>query len=113
MIRGSCRSGSRSRAISGEIASQPTNESISTAAARPIAHQPCGANGVQCSTAGLRRAPRPRPPITSTTSTPTSAELHAAADARPATVMASTTTASSTAASATVARGPPPTSSRT
>ena len=47
MTRGNCRPGSRNRAVSGATASQPANDSMSTAAARPIAPQPCGANGVQ------------------------------------------------------------------
>ncbi|HMG62372.1 MAG TPA: hypothetical protein VK599_05435, partial [Streptosporangiaceae bacterium] len=47
MTRGSCRAGLANRAVSGATASQPTNDSISVAAARPMASQPCGANGVQ------------------------------------------------------------------
>lgn len=47
MIRGSCRPGFASCAVSGAIASHPTNDSISTDAAPPTADQPCGANGAQ------------------------------------------------------------------
>ena len=47
MTRGSSRSGLPNRLVSGATASQPTNDSISVAAARPIAPQPCGANGAQ------------------------------------------------------------------
>lgn len=47
MTRGSCRAGSANREVSGATASQPTNDSISVDAARPIDGQPCGANGTQ------------------------------------------------------------------
>jgi hypothetical protein len=49
ITRGSCRSASRRRAVIGAIASHPTNDSMSTVPAVPIADQPCGANGVQLS----------------------------------------------------------------
>jgi hypothetical protein len=45
--RGSCRAGLANRVVSGATASQPTNDSISVAAACPTASQPCGANGCQ------------------------------------------------------------------
>src|SRR5256885_7502149 len=55
----------RSRPVSGATASQPTNESISVAAARPTDSQPCGANGVQL--AGRAAGAQPATAVTTTT----------------------------------------------
>src|SRR5439155_97421 len=54
----------RSRPVSGATASQPTNESISVAAARPTDSQPCGANGVQL--AGRAAGAEPATAVTTT-----------------------------------------------
>ena len=85
--------------MSGAIASQPTKEKITTAAARPTAVQPCGANGVQL----LARAD-PAEPITATAtitiSTPTSTSWADVVVRAPPSPSASTT--SSTAAATAV-----------
>ena len=86
MIRGSCRPGSRNRATSGEMASHPTKDSISTDAARPTDHQPCGANGVQFSTRACGAAPSTAT-ATRTASTATSASCTPPRTARPASAM--------------------------
>ncbi len=71
MTRGSCRPGSRKRRVSGATASHPTNESISVAAACPIAAQPCGANGAQLLTRAAGADPATATTMM-TTSSPTS-----------------------------------------
>ena len=57
ITRVSCRRGSRNRVVSGATASQPTKESISSAAAWPTAVHPCGANGAQFAARAIGAAP--------------------------------------------------------
>jgi len=111
MIRGSWRAGSRSRAVSGAMASQPTKDSMSTEAALPTEAQPCGANGVQCAALAARADPATAT-STSATSTPTSANCTDVLAHAPPKVSTSTTASSAAAASTPVSR-PPPSSSAT
>jgi len=111
MIRGSWRAGSRSRAVSGAMASQPTNDSISTEAAPPSEAQPCGANGVQ-----LANRAACAEPSTATTTSPISTATStscAAIVARAPPKVSAITTASNTAPAATPAARPPPSSAPT
>ncbi len=106
MTRGSWRSGSRNRVVSGATASQPTNDSIRVAAARPIALHPCGANGAQW----LARAPGAEPvtAITMITISSATSTSWAVLLARTPPRARASTTSSSTAATAQRASGPPP-----
>ena len=111
MIRGNWRDGSRSRAVSGAMASQPTNDSISTDAALPSEAQPCGRNGVQ-----LANRAACAEPTTATTTSPTSTATStscAAIVARAPPKVSAITTASSTAPAATPTVRPPPSSTPT
>ena len=108
---GSCRAGSRKRAVSGAIASQPMNDSISTEAAWPSDVQPCGANGVAFDS----RADGAEPATANTTrmiSTATSTSCAAVVARAPARVSASTAASNSAAASTPTVR-PPPSNSAT
>ncbi|MDT7592540.1 MAG: hypothetical protein QOD82_1575 [Pseudonocardiales bacterium] len=111
MMRGSWRAGSRSRAVSGAMASQPTKDSISTEAALPTDAQPCGANGVQ-----LVALAADTDPSTATStrpiSTATSTNCAVVVVRAPPNVSASTTPSSS-AAAATLTVRPPPSSTPT
>ncbi|HEY2286679.1 MAG TPA: hypothetical protein VGH88_13140 [Streptosporangiaceae bacterium] len=71
VTRGSSRSGRANRVVSGATASQPANDSIRVAAARPTAVQPCGANGAQLA-AWADGADPATATTTTTTSSPTS-----------------------------------------
>src|SRR5690606_40422082 len=100
------RRGSRSLAVIGAIASQPTNDSIRAALAPPTAVQPCGANGVQFAHRADGAAPTTAA-TTRTTRTATSTSCAVLLVLAPPRVRA-TTAASSTAAATTVVVRPPP-----
>ena len=93
------------------MASHPTNDSMSTVPAVPIADQPCGANGVQLSMRADGSAPTTATTITAVRR-PTNPSW-TAPEACPPPVVSATTASNSTAARATVTRRPPPTSCAT
>jgi hypothetical protein len=101
----------RSRPVSGATASQPTNESIRVAAARPMDSQPCGANGVQL--AGLAACTEPVTAVTTTAISSATSSNWARADARTPPSASPSTTSSNPAAMAARASGPPPVSAVT
>ena len=93
------------------MASQPTNDSISTEAAPPTEAQPCGANGVQCAALAAGADPTTAT-TTSTTSTATSANCTEVVGRTPPNVSTSTTVSNTAAATTPVSR-PPPSSAAT
>ena len=106
ITRGSWRPGLRSRAVSGATASQPTNDSISVDAARPMDGQPCGANGVQLAA----RAAGAEPATATTTtamSSPTSTSWAAVVARTPPRARPSTASSSALATRARMSWPPP------
>ena len=101
----------RSRPVSGATASQPTNESISVAAARPTDSQPCGANGVQL--AGRAAGAEPATAVTTTAISSATSSSWAMVLARTPPRARPSTTSSSPAATPARASGPPPVSAVT
>ena len=94
--------------INGVIASQPTNESISTVAAWPIEPNPCGANGVQFAGCAWPAEPTTAT-TTSATSTPTRPSWAPDEVRAPDRVTASTASSSPAANSVAIPRPPPTT----
>ena len=101
----------RSRPVSGATASQPTNESIRVAAARPMDSQPCGANGVQL--AGRAAGDEPATAVTTTTISSATSSNWAIVLARTPPSARPSTASSRPAATAPRASGPPPVSAVT
>jgi len=108
MTFGSCLAGRANRAVSGATASQPTNESISVAAACPTDIQPCGANGLQYPILAEAAEPATATVMTAT-SRPTSRSC-APVLVRSPLIARTITTMSSSPATAAVAERPPPAS---
>jgi hypothetical protein len=93
ITRVSCRRGSRNRVVSGATASQPTNDSMSSAAACPTAAHPCGANGAQFAARAIRADPLTAT-VTTTMSSATSSSWAVALLRSPPAARASTTSSS-------------------
>jgi hypothetical protein len=111
VTRGSSRSGRANRAVSGATASQPANDSIRVAAARPTAAQPSGANGAQLA-ARADGADPATATTTTTISSPTSPSWAAVLARTPPRARPSTASSSAPATAARIS-WPPPASSVT